>query len=235
MLEEISPRAPELLRPRILRQAWRDLSFIHWAVEPAAVARYFPPGTRPDTFEGRTYVGLVPFRMVMFGSLLETNVRLYSVDGTGRRGVIFLSLDATRLSLVAGARGTLGIPYRWAQMQHHVEGNQHIYVTSALRWPRLTAGSTIQVRVGDQLEPGPLEHFLTARWGLHLTRAGRTWYMPNEHPSWVLRHAELEHFEDRGLLASVGLGELSARPPDHVAFSAGVTTLFGLPRGPVPH
>jgi uncharacterized protein YqjF (DUF2071 family) len=231
-MEEISPQAPELRRPRVLRQAWRDLSFIHWAVEPASVAHYFPAGTRPDTFEGRTYVGLVPFRMVMVGAFPETNIRLYSVDSTGRRGVVFLSLDTTRLALVAGARSTLGIPYRWAHMQHHHDGRRHSY-SSTLRWPRIKASSTIETRVGDQLEPGPLEHFLTARWGLHLSRAGRTWYLPNEHPPWVLHRAELQTLEDRGLLASVGLGELSNRPPDHVAFSAGVPAVFGLPRRPV--
>ncbi len=227
------PLAPELSRPRILRQSWCDLSFIHWAVEPATVAHYFPPGTRPDTFEGRTYVGLVPFRMLLHGTFLETNIRLYSVDSTGRRGVVFLSLDASRLAVVVAARSVFGIPYRWARMQHHQQGNHHTY-TSLLRWPGVDASSRIETRVGARLEPGPLEHFLTARWGLHLTRAGRTWYLPNEHPAWVLHQAELHTFEDNGLLASVGLVELSNRPPDHVAFSAGVPARFGLPRGPVP-
>jgi hypothetical protein len=34
---------------------------------------------------------------------------------------------------------------------------------------------------------------------------------------------------DDGLLASVGLPDLAARPPDHVAFSTGVRTEFGFP------
>ena len=38
------------------------------------------------------------------GTFLETNVRLYSVDATGRRGVVFLSLDADRAVAVAAAR-----------------------------------------------------------------------------------------------------------------------------------
>lgn len=235
MAEEVTAHAPELPRPRLLKQGWHDLSFVHWAVDPADVAHYFPKGTKPDTFDGRTYVGLVPFRMQMplLGSFLETNIRLYSVDTTGRRGVIFLSLDANRLALVAGARSTLGIPYRWASMEHRHQGNEHTY-TSVLRWPRTSARSLVQTRVGEQLEPGPLEHFLTARWGLHLSRAGRTWYMPNEHPPWVLHRAELLNFVDHGLMSSVGLGVLSERQPDHVAFSAGVPAVFGLPRRPVP-
>jgi uncharacterized protein YqjF (DUF2071 family) len=214
----------------MLTQGWHDLSFLHWAVEPARVARYFPPGTQPDTFEGRTYVGLVPFRMSLYGSFCETNIRLYSVDVTGRQGVVFLSLDANRLALVAGARSSLGIPYRWARMQHEQHGNEHTYSTSAVRWPRINASSTIQTRIGEQTESGPLEQFLTARWGLHFSRAGSTWFMPNEHPTWVLQRAELQAFEDSGLLASVGLDELSERQPDHVAFSAGVRARFGLPR-----
>ena len=48
----------------MLTQAWRDLTFLHWAVDPAEVAPLLPPGIRPDVHEGRTYVGLVPFRMV---------------------------------------------------------------------------------------------------------------------------------------------------------------------------
>ena len=75
-----------------------------------------PPGTRPDEHEGRSYVGLVPFRMVgvslgrgpgipYLGSFLETNVRLYSVDDTGRRGVVFLSLDTDRAAAVPAAPG----------------------------------------------------------------------------------------------------------------------------------
>jgi uncharacterized protein YqjF (DUF2071 family) len=162
------------------------------------------------------------------GTFLETNIRLYSVDTTGRRGVVFLSLDADRAAVVAAARTTFGLPYRWARMRHRQQGDQHTY-TSTLRWPGARAASTISIRAGDKLEPGPLEHFLTARWGLHVARAGRTWYLPNEHPAWVLRTAELTTFDERGLLASVGLGELSGRPPDHLAFSDGVPAKFGLP------
>ena len=165
MADAIWPAAPELRRPRILRQRWLDLTFLHWAVEPADVAHFFPPGTRPDTFEGRTYVGLVPFRMVdtglphgpavpYVGTFLETNVRLYSVDESGRRGVVFLSLDANRLAVVTAARTVFGLPYRWARMTHTRDGNHHTY-TSTLRWPGVQASATIDVEVGARLELGP--------------------------------------------------------------------------------
>ncbi|TDU86993.1 hypothetical protein EV138_0510 [Kribbella voronezhensis] len=239
MAEPVEFEAPLLRRPRILRQNWRDLTFLHWAVEPASLERFYPPGTEPDTLEGKSYVGLVPFRMTdtgfphgpavpWLGTFLETNIRLYSVDTTGRRGVVFLSLDADRAAVVGSARAVFGLPYRWARMRHEVHGDTHTY-TSRLRWPSTHASSSIRVQVGDALTPGPLEHFLTARWGLHVARAGRTLHLPNEHPAWVLRTAELTAFEEHGLLASVGLQELSGRPPDHVAFSHGVPAQFGLP------
>ena len=66
-VEPVSHEAPLLRGPVISTQSWRELTFLHWAVEPALVAPHLPPGTRPDVFEDRTYVGLVPFRMVGMG------------------------------------------------------------------------------------------------------------------------------------------------------------------------
>jgi uncharacterized protein YqjF (DUF2071 family) len=228
MAELVTPEAPILPWPRILRQHWLNLTFLHWAVGPGSIAHLYPPGTEPDTFDGRSFVGVVPFQMAVLGTFLETNVRLYSVDQTGRRGVVFLSLDTNRLDMVAAGRWIFGVPYRWARMSYRENGNRRAYA-STLRWRGVTASSSVEVQVGDPLPCGPLEHYLTARWGVHVVRAGRTWYMPNEHPVWALRRAELIDFSDDGLLSSVGLGELSQRPPDHVAFSDGVAARFGLP------
>lgn len=228
MAELVTPEAPILPWPRVLRQSWLNLSFLHWAVEPASIVHLYPPGTEPDTFEGRSYVGVVPFQMSLFGTFPETNVRLYSVDGTGRRGVVFLSLDTSRLGMVAAGRRILGVPYRWARMSYRENGDRRAY-NSTLRWRGVSASSFVEVQVGDPMTCEPLEHYLTARWGVHIVRVGRTWYLPNEHPVWSLRRAELIEFSEHGLFASVGLGELGTRPPDHVTFSDGVPARFGLP------
>jgi uncharacterized protein YqjF (DUF2071 family) len=237
MAELVTPEAPILPWPRILRQNWMNLSFLHWAVEPGSIAHLYPPDTEPDTFEGSSFVGMVPFQMAatgfargpaFFGTFLETNLRLYSVDRTGRRGVGFLSLDTNRLDMVAAGRWIFGVPYRWARMGYRAQGDRRAY-TSTLRWRGITASSLVEVQVGDSLTCRPLEHFLTARWGAHIRRGGRTWYLPNAHPVWALRRAELIDFEDDGLFASVGLGDLGKRPPDHVTFSDGVAARFGLP------
>lgn len=100
MAELVTPEAPILHWPRMFGQRWCNLSFLHWAVEPASIAHLYPSGTEPDIFEGSSFVGVVPFQMSLYGTFLETNVRLYSVDATGRRGVFFLSLDTNRLAMV---------------------------------------------------------------------------------------------------------------------------------------
>jgi hypothetical protein len=234
--EPVTAEPPALALPRLMRQSWRDVAFLHWAVEPGSVARLFPPGVRPDVLDGRTYVGLIPFRMVgagfahgpavpWAGTFLETNVRLYSVDDTGRRGIVFLSLDADRAVVVAGARAVFGLPYRWARMGFRADGDERAYTT---RLRRGRVHSRVAVRVGAPTAGGPLEHFLTARWGLHVARGHRTRYIPNAHPPWPLRTAELLDLDD-GLVAAAGLGDLARRPPDHVAFSDGVAVRFGLP------
>lgn len=222
-------------------QDWRDLTFLHWAIDPERVTRYMPRGVRPDEHDGVTYVGLIPFRMVdagfahgpaipWAGTFLETNVRLYSVDATGRRGIVFLSLDTDRSLVVAGARAVFGLPYRWARMRHSSSrtsgGTEHRY-DARLRWPGAPhARSRVVVRTYEPVSPTDLDVFLSARWGLHVRHAGRTWYVPNAHAPWTFRRTELRELDDE-LVASVGLPGLSTRPPDHVAFSDGVHTEFG--------
>ncbi|WP_240311757.1 YqjF family protein [Nocardioides houyundeii] len=236
--EPVTSDAPDLAGPVMLNQSWLDLTFLHWAVDPQEVAHRMPPGVRPDTLDGVTYVGLIPFRTVgsglsrgpavpWFGSFLETNVRLYSVDETGRRGIVFLSLDADRAAVVAGARIAFGLPYRLARMRYQASGDVHTY-DARLRRPGARTESRILVRAGARRESTELDLFLSARWGLHVRRWGRTLYIPNRHEPWPVHDAEVLTLDD-DLLASVGLPELATRRPDHVAFSPGVHTEFGFP------
>jgi uncharacterized protein YqjF (DUF2071 family) len=234
----ITREAPPLRGRVISTQDWRDLTFLHWAVDPSLVEPFMPSGVRADVHQDRTYVGLVPFRMVgvslgrgpgvpWFGTFLETNVRLYSVDGTGRRGVVFLSLDTDRAAVVPTIRALVGAPYRWARMRFARVGD---VVTYDARLRRLgdRPASRVVVRVGEVREPTPLDDFLTARWGAHVARRRGTTYVPNAHEPWTLRDAELLDLDD-GLLASAGLPGLADRPPDLVAFSDGVHAEFGPP------
>ncbi|MFD3517502.1 YqjF family protein [Streptomyces sp. NPDC058657] len=236
----VTPGAPSGVRLPLLTQEWLDLAFVHWAVAPKTVARLLPRGTVPDTHEGLTYVGLVAFRMhrvgwlglpgvPYLGNFPETNVRLYSVDAHGRRGVVFLSMDAARLLPVVLGRVGFRLPYLWSRMSVRTTGDRVTY-TSARRWPGPRgARSRITVRPGEPLaEPSGLEHFLTARWGMHNAFFGGTAaFLPNEHPRWPLHRAELLDCEE-DLITSAGL-PAPAGPPVSVLYSPGVPVRLGRP------
>src|SRR6201991_1446175 len=147
--------APPLPRPVMFAQHWADLTFVHWPVEPQAIAHLYPAGTSPDVFEGLTYVGLVPFTMrrttvgtavplPYFGTFHETNIRLYSIDEDGRHGVVFLSLETARLAVVPVVRGALGVPYTWARMRID-RSDDRIAYESERRWPRRGLRSRLTV------------------------------------------------------------------------------------------
>lgn len=248
MLEDITPLTPRPVARPLLSQSWRDVTFLHWPLAPELVAPHLPPGVQPDLFDGVSYVGLIGFRMMglgfgrgpgipYLGTFGEINVRLYGVDALGRRGVVFPSLESSRLLSALGARAGLRLPYMWSAIdiaRTREEGGDRLDYASRRRalGPR-PATSRISIRVGDPIaQPSPLELWLTARWGLHVRAWGRTLHVPNEHPTWPLCGAELLDLDDT-LIAAAGLPEPGS-PPVSVLFSSGVPVTFGGPRGLAP-
>lgn len=229
--------APDLPPPVFTRQFWGDLTFVHWPVDPDAVAHLFPDGARPDVApDGRTYVGLVPFAMSelalgipsaipYFGRFLETNVRLYSTDDDGRHGVLFRSLETARLAVVPVTRTVLGTPYTWARMRLIRDGRRITY-DSVRRLPHRGLRSRVGIEVGAAVEPTPLEVWLTARWGAHTRKAGRTWWVPNEHVPFPLFEAKILELQD-DLVAAGGV--TTTGEPLRALHSPGVWARFGRP------
>jgi uncharacterized protein len=228
---------PALPHPHFTHQHWRSLTFLHWPVDAAAVAHLYPQGTRPDVFsDGTTYVGLVPFAMSevalgisrpipYFGNFLETNVRLYSTDDDGRHGVLFRSLETARLAVVPATRVAMGTPYAWARMRLMRDGGRITY-DSVRRLPRRGLRSRLVVEVGTAVEATPLEVWLTARWGAHTRKAGRTWWVPNAHVPFPLCSAEVLECDD-DLVAAAGVEPTGARL--RALYSPGVRATFGRP------
>ncbi|MGP3952922.1 YqjF family protein [Streptomyces sp. 7N604] len=234
----LTATAPHTIRRPILTQWWTDVTFLHWPADPDAVAPLLPRGIRPDVLDGTTYVGLVPFRMERvsigrrpalpyLGTFPETNVRLYSVDGQGRRGVVFRSLDAARLLPVLSGRAGFRLPYLWSSMSITRDGSRLTYTGRRLP-PERPRKYRISVEIGGKLErPGELESFLTARWGLHVDWYGRTLHLPNAHPAWPLHTARVHHLEE-DLIRAAGLAAPQG-PPCSVLYSPGVPVVFGTP------
>jgi uncharacterized protein YqjF (DUF2071 family) len=241
----MSPQGPPLSGRTLMRQSWLDAVFVHWRVDPEQVARFMPRGVRADVFDDSAWVGLIPFRMVdagfgvgpsvpVLGRFLEQNVRTYGIDAQGRRGVVFLSLDTPSLPATLGARLVFNVPYQWSRMKFSASRDAVRYdVRRRSRPGRRGPTSTLAVRVGERL-PGPgdplsLETFLTARFGLHTTYAGRSWWIPNTHDPWPLHRATVLELSDE-LVATAGVAMVGETTPDSVLYSPGVCTRFGFPR-----
>ena len=229
--------APPLVGRALSEQQWKSVAFLHWRVEPELVAPMLPVGTVPDCLDGMTYVGLVAFRMhdaglgvgmplPFLGTFPETNVRLYSRDAQGRHGVVFRSLEATRLLTVLAARILYRVPYAWSHMRVLQRGSRWRY-RSVRRWPNPAPTSDLMLRVGEPVNPSAVEVFLTARWGLHSRLGGRTVFTPNEHDPWPLHEATLIRCTDE-LVGAAGLA-VGHGPDLRVLWSPGVRTRFGAP------
>jgi uncharacterized protein YqjF (DUF2071 family) len=234
--EPLSTAAPPLAGRESASQHWSKVSFLHWRVDSSLVAPHLPAGVVPDEFDGTSWVGLIAFFLgsatvlgsppvPYFGDFAEVNVRLYGVDERGRRGVYFVSLEASRLAAVVAARAMFSIAYFWSRTSVTAKDDTVSY--SSTRHFARTKRSGLTVAVSpNRVESDPLADFLTARWALFTTRRGRTIFLPNEHEPWELFEASVVSVDDT-LLESAGFAGISAREPDSVLYSPGVTTRFG--------
>jgi hypothetical protein len=220
-----------------MKQQWRDLAYIHWRYDPALLQSLMPEGIEVDTFDGSSWVGLIPFSMrnisfpfippvPYFGSFPEVNVRTY-VKRNGVPGVWFFSLDVNRLIPAFVARTTYFIPYCWGRASHTKE-DQHLRTTVKRRWPSRSS-TQIELTIGAEIkEPTDLAHFLSARWGLYSKGfGGRLRYAPVDHEQWQLYEANIVNLEDQ-LVMAAGLPAPTGEA--HVMFSPGVSVRIGKPR-----
>lgn len=220
-------------------QRWRHLLFLHWEVEARRLRPLVPDELALDTFEGRAYVGLVPFTMLDVGfhavpgvphltrlDFHEHNVRTYVHRGGRDPGVFFFSLDAASSLAVAGARMTFHLPYHRASMRLSVqgegEGARVGYRTRRL-WPGpRPAELEVSYRVGPSLgaaRPGTFEHFVLERYVLFAKtpaglRVGRVHHRP-----YPMHAAEVASLRDTTLVAA---GLPAASGPPHALYSPGV-------------
>lgn len=213
-----------------MRQIWHDLLFAHWPVARADLARLVPQELALDTFDGRAWLGVVPFRMsgIRFRGLPplpgtsafpELNVRTYVVH-EGKPGVWFFSLDAANALAVAVARRWFHLPYFRARMRCRGRGERVAYTSE-----RTHAGAAPAALVAEygpagdvfRSRPGTLEHWLTERYCLYaLSASGGLARGEIHHPPWPLQEAEAE-FSVQRMTAGLALELPPSRPLLHFA------------------
>jgi uncharacterized protein len=205
---------------------WLDLLFAHWPVEPTVVEQLLPdvPGLEPELFDGRAWIGVVPFVMADvsarglpaipgLSTFPETNVRTY-VRYRDRTGVWFLSLDAASRPTVLGGRAVFHVPYHHAAMAARRHADMVEY-----RSRRTGAGAPAEFHASYRptgpityAEPGTFDAWSTDRARLFAADGrGRIWRTKIQHAPWPLQPAEAT-LEARQLLAANGL-DLPDEPP----------------------
>lgn len=211
--------------------------FVHWALPVDVVRPLVPPSLELDTWDGRIFVGAVPFfmedtRLGFFPKgtgldFLETNLRTY-VHHRGEPGVFFFSLEAASWLAVKAARIGWGLPYHHARMHAAIAGDEIRYSTV-----RRSGGATLNAhfRIGEALPesaPGSVEFFVLERYLLFVDKKrngvverGHVHHMP-----YPAHRVELLSFEE-SLVAAAG-GPASLGAPDLVHYSPGVSVeVFG--------
>jgi uncharacterized protein YqjF (DUF2071 family) len=188
--------------PWIMAQSWHDLLFAHWPVDAAMLRPHIPAQLEIDTFEGRAWLGVVPFRMTgvrlrwtpalpWISAFPELNVRTY-VTMEGKPGVWFFSLDAANALAVAAARFSFHLPYFRARMQCKEVKGWIRYESRRTHSGAPAAELEARYReTGEFFEPqgGTLTHFLTERYCLYsAASAGQRIYRGEiHHPPWLLQ------------------------------------------------
>jgi uncharacterized protein YqjF (DUF2071 family) len=226
LLERIAHRPwPLPSGPWIMAQSWHDLLFAHWAVDAAMLRPHIPAELEIDTFEGRAWLGIVPFSMTGvrlrwspplpgLSAFPELNVRTY-VTAQHKPGVWFFSLDAAHALVVAAARLTFHLPYFRARMKCREAGDWIDYQSHRAHPGAPRAEFAGRYRgAGEFFEParGTLVHFLTERYCLYSAASRKRIYRGEiHHPPWRLQAAEA--LLTRNLMAEAASLRLPAELP----------------------
>lgn len=204
-----------------MSQDWHDLLFAHWPVEAEILRNLVPRELPLDTFDGKCWVGVVPFRMSRIrlrgtfalprlSAFPELNVRTY-VTLHDRPGVYFFSLDASSLPAVKIARSLYKLPYYHAEMSCEESGIEISYNSA-----RRTGDARFEARYRPTSEiqvatRGSLEHWLTERYCLYTVRGHAVYRAVIHHLPWPLQSANVK-IETNTVARAAGI-DLPAIPP----------------------
>jgi uncharacterized protein YqjF (DUF2071 family) len=191
---------PLPLAPWEWQQAWLDLAFIHFETDASSLGKLLPEGLELELFEGKAWVGIVPFRMEgvtrrgwpapsLICDFPEINVRTYVTDGQ-KSGVWFLSLFAPHHAAAWFARQFFKLPYHYATVATpESEGVIHY---AAQRGALKFVADYTPGRTALSI-PGSFSHWATERYCLYSAdRSGGISRAEIHHAKWPLQEAEIE-------------------------------------------
>ncbi|MCA9482508.1 MAG: DUF2071 domain-containing protein [Nitrospina sp.] len=219
----------------VMTMRWERLLFAHWAVDADTMRQLIPASLQLDTFDGKAWIGVVPFRMAgtrpaclpalpWLSYFPELNVRTYVIRD-GKPGVWFFSLDAGNPISVRLARGLFHLPYFDARMSLNEKAGGVVFRSKRTHSGAPPVELKIRYRpVGDvQLaQPGSLDHWLTERYCFYAEdRRKRLFRCDVHHDPWPLQPAKAD-ITACSLASSLGLALSSAHAILHYSHTLAV-------------
>ena len=222
-----------------LTARWVHLAMLNYEIDPEIVAKWVPPGTDLDSFDGKTFVSMVGFQFLdtrvlgipvpFHRSFDEVNLRFYvrrdTADGP-RRGVVFIKEIVPRAAIAWIARRVYNENYVALPMTHHDEVGHSREPRVAYEWDHAGRSHHLAVRVsGSPYLPDKEseESFITEHyWGYVGQRNGATLEYPVEHPPWrVWRASEAEFECDVASMYGADFAPYLADPPSSAFLAEG--------------
>ena len=214
-------------------QRWSDLLFLHWQWDAADLQSRLPVGLHIDTFDGKAWLGIVPFFMERIRPrllpplpwmswFLELNVRTYVHDDKGRPGV---SVSLARLRSASGRVGrpdVLPSPYQHAAMRGQRAGGKVQYHCRRKNQPS-SAAADFEYTLASPAHaaaPGSLEFFLIERYLLFSSTPNGLRTGQVHHQPYQIATPRLDTWS--GAPLQWNGWPTPTRPPDHALGSSGV-------------
>jgi uncharacterized protein YqjF (DUF2071 family) len=239
-IDRIAPTLEPNATP-LMHQNWHHLLFLHWEVPAADLQRLLPPELTVDTFEGKAYVGLVPFTLTgvrptgvpplpWISAFHEINVRTYVHRKGGDPGVWFFSLDASSSIAVAAARAAYKLPYFFSEIEFAATTTAipEVGFRSHREDPRGAMPAHAHIRYSPSDSPtkiaaaGSLEFFLVERYILYsMDESHRLLRARVHHQPYPLRRADVAQL-DETMIWAAGIKRSDAHPIRHYASEVNV-------------
>lgn len=220
----------------VMKQSWQELLFLHWDFPVEQIQATLPPGLYVDTYDGKAWLGVVPFWMRNIrpwwfppvpgvSNFLELNLRTYVHDDRGTCGVWFYSLDANQSLAVWTARRFFHLNYQHARMESTRDAATGWTDFSSYRAGAATdLVSQFRYRpasVPHLAAPGSFDFFLVERYVLFAqSSSGQFRTGTVIHDQYQISEVELPQWSD-SLFPLNGFAR-PARPPVHAAMCRGV-------------
>ncbi|MFT3924132.1 MAG: DUF2071 domain-containing protein [Myxococcales bacterium] len=192
--------APPLSQSRwsFLTAEWRHLCLVNYAVDPARLEPFLPPGLSLDVVDGEAFVSLVAFDFLHtrvlgvswpgYRSFPEINLRFYVREGD-RRGVCFIREFVPKRLVAWLARSLYNEPYAAVPMRSSVRLSDDVWhVEHVLQARGRTQRLALSARNVETIpaESSQAHFFKEHSWGYGRSRSGELTRYEVRHEVWAV-------------------------------------------------